>query len=76
MKSQLASYSRNSEVQKDLDRFEDVAGRTSDVRKDLQAQVDEIVQVLNNKEPEKDQEQQSEIKVMVEKVKQMQSQCD
>jgi hypothetical protein len=35
LKSQMGNYSRTSEVQRDFDRFEDVAGRTSEVRRDL-----------------------------------------
>lgn len=61
-------------MQKGLDRFEDVAGRNSDVRKDLQAQVDEIVQVLNNREPERDEELNIEVKEIAEKIKQIQNQ--
>ena len=73
VQSQLQQYSRTSEVERGLDKFENVASRTSDVRQDLQAQVDDLVQQVKNREPVIDEKLYAEVQAISSELKETRS---
>ena len=73
VQSQLQQYSRTSEVERGLDKFENVASRTSDVRQDLQAQVDDLAQQVKNREPVIDEKLYAEVQAISSELKETRS---
>ena len=60
-------------MERGLDKFENVASRTSDVRQDLQAQVDDLAQQVKNREPVIDEKLYAEVQAISSELKETRS---